>query len=79
MKKYYISHQDNETKERNTKLYTEIKNNGKFIKSEWGGDYLIATYEYSNKIYELWDNMEYGIMSEIVEYEKEEYKGKEEK
>ena len=77
MKKYYISHQDNETKERNIKLYTKIRNNGKFIKSEWNGDYLIATYEYNNKIYELWDNMEYGIMSEIVEYEKEEYKGKE--
>ena len=77
MRKYYISHQDNETKERNIKLYTEIRNNGKFIKSEWGGDYLIATYEYNSKIYELWDNMEYGIMSEIVEYEKEEYEGKE--
>ena len=70
-KHYYISHQDNETKENNTKLYLEIRENGKCIKSEWSGDYLVATYEYNNKIYELWDNMEYGIMSQVVEKEED--------
>lgn len=68
-KHYYISNQDSETKERNTKLYLEIRDNGKCINSEWAGDYLVSTYEYNNKIYELWDNMEYGIMSEVVEKE----------
>lgn len=70
-KHYHISHQDSETKEKNTKLYLEIRDNGKCIKSEWFGDYLVTTYEYNNKIYELWDNMELGIMSEVVEKEKD--------
>ena len=74
MKKYFITHQDEETKKKNTELYVEVRNNGKHIKGEWGGDYWISTYEYNNKIYELWDNMEYGIMSEVVEYEKGECK-----
>jgi len=72
MKIYYISHMDNETKEKNNKLYDEIKNNGRFIESKWGGDYLIATYYYQDKIYELWDNMELEIRSQIVEKEIEE-------
>lgn len=70
-KHYYISNQDSETKKRNTKLYLEIRDNGKCIKSEWSGDYLVATYEYNNKIYELWDNMELGIISEVVEKEED--------
>lgn len=73
MKKYYISHMDEETKKKNIELYMEVHKNGKHIKGEWNGDYWVATYEYKDKIYELWDNMEYGIMSEVVEYEKEEY------
>jgi len=68
---YYITHQDEDTKKKHIELYTTIRTNGKCIKSEWGGDYLITTYEYNNKIYELWDNMEYGIMSEVVEYKQE--------
>ena len=67
MKHYHISHMDKETKEKNTKLYVEIMNNGKCLKTEWNGDYLVATFNYKDKTYELWDNMEYGIMSEVVE------------
>lgn len=74
MKTYHISHMDEETKIRNMLLYMKIYDNGKHIKGEWNGDYWVATYEYDNKIYELWDNMEYGIMSEVVEYSKDEYK-----
>ena len=64
---YFISHQDEETKKKHIELYTTIRNNGKFIKSEWNGDYLVSTYEHNNTTYELCDNMEYGIMSEVVE------------
>lgn len=70
MKKYYISHMDEETKKKNTELYLEIHKNGKYIGSEWNGDYLVSRYEYNFKIYELWDNMDLGIISEVVEYEK---------
>lgn len=64
---YYISHQDEETKKKNGELYLTIRNNGKCIESRWSGDYLVTTYKYNGKTYELWDNMEYGIMSEVVE------------
>ena len=73
MIRYHISHMDDETKRKNTELYLEVRDNGKCLGSEWNGDYLVATYEYNNMIYELWDNMEYGIMSEVVEYERDEY------
>lgn len=69
MKHYYISHQDDETKRENIKLYTTIRDKGKFLYSDWRGDYLVATYVYEKKTYELWDNMELGIMSEVVELE----------
>lgn len=72
MIRYYISHMDEKTKQRNTELYLEVRDYGEHIKSEWNGDYWVATYEFNNKIYELWDNMELGIMSEVIEYEKEE-------
>lgn len=74
MRTFHISHTTEETKRKNIALYTEVRENGKFMSSEWQGDYLVATYEYNDKIYELWDNMEYGIMSAVYEYEKEEYK-----
>ena len=69
MKKYYISYMDEETKQRNIALWKEIRDNGKYVNNEWNGDYLVTTYKYNNKTYELWENMEYGIMSEIVEKE----------
>ena len=74
MKKYYISHNYGDSKEKNRQLWMTIKDNGRHIKGEWNGDYWVATYKYNNKIYELWENMEYGIMSEIIEYEKGEVK-----
>ena len=73
MKRYFISHQDDLHKKLNNMLYDNIKEQGEFIYSKWGGDYLIAVYLFDNKIYELWDNMEYGIRSEIDEYEIAEY------
>lgn len=69
MKKYYITYENEEVKEKNIKLWKEIRDNGEPIKSEWNGDYFVSTYKFDNKIYELWENMEYGIMSEIVEME----------
>lgn len=69
-KHYFITYQDEETKMKNLELYETIKNNGKCEKNEWSGDYLVTTYEYNDKIYETFENMEYGIISEIVEYEK---------
>lgn len=65
---YFITHQDEETKKKHIELFTTIRNNGKHIKGEWNGDYYVTTYEYNNKTYELWENMEYGVMSEVVEY-----------
>lgn len=74
MKRYFISHTHGDEKQRNVALYIKVRDNGEFIKSEWKGDYLVATYKFNNKIYEVWDNMEYGIMSEVIEYEPDEYK-----
>lgn len=73
MKRYFISYEDEETKKLNNYIYDNVKDNGECIGSEWNGDYLVATYLFDNKIYELWDNMEYGIRSEIKEYEIAEY------
>lgn len=65
---HYISHMDNQTSQMNYELYCEIQERGKYIKNEWNGDYFIRTYYYNNKTYELCDNMELGIVSEVVEY-----------
>jgi len=74
MKRYCISHNYGESKEKNKELWMTIKNKGTHIKGEWNGDYWVATYKYNNKKYELWENMEYGIMSEIIEYGKDDAK-----
>jgi hypothetical protein len=74
MKIYHISHSKPEEKEKNIELWKELQENADYIKTRWSGDYLITTLEYKdNKIYELNENMEYGIKSSIVEYTKEEY------
>lgn len=74
MKKYYISHNTNqEEKEHNIDLYNKVRTKGNCLGGEWNGDYYVSTFEYLDNIYELWDNMEYGIMSEVVEYERSEY------
>ena len=72
-KHYHITYQDDVTKKKNTELYVTVRDNGKHISTEWSGDYFVMTYEYNNKIYELWENMEIGVMSQVVEYKKEEY------
>ena len=69
MKRYYISYEKEELKEKNIKLWEEIKLKGEWIYTEYNGDYSIEIYKYNNKKYELWTNMEYGIMSEIREVE----------
>ena len=71
MKIYYISHANDEEKEQNIKLWKEIKLKGEWIYTEYDGDYSIELYKYNNKKYELWTNIEYGIMSEIREKEEE--------
>ena len=67
MKHYYISHMEEKTKQKHIALYNKIKRNGECIGCDWDGDYLVATYKYKNKFYELWENMELGIISEVVE------------
>lgn len=70
MKNFYISYNEKDEKEKNIKLFVKIRENGKCIKGEWYGDYFVNTYEYNNKIYELWYNEELGIMSKVVERNK---------
>ena len=73
MKRYEITYAKKEEKEKNIKLLVEVRDNGKALKGEWNGDYWVSTIEYNNKIYEIWYNEEYGIMSEVDEFTKEEY------
>ena len=71
--KYYnITYQDEETKKARYQMWKEIQTNGKYVKTEYFGDYYIATYEYNNKYYELAENDDLGIMSYIKEFELEE-------
>ena len=69
MKKYYISH----NKEDYLKLWEKVETKGQRVDVGWNGDYLVGTFEYKGKIYELWNNMELGIASEIDEMEVSEY------
>lgn len=64
MKKYFTY-----GNEENKNLYYRVQEYGKCLKSEWNGDYIVATYEYNNKIYELWYNAELGVSSQVIEYE----------
>lgn len=73
-KYYHITYQDEETKKERYKLWDTIKSNGKHINFSYSGDYMIETYKYNDKYYELATNDEYGIMSYIKEYELEEVK-----
>ena len=72
MKKYFISHTYGKEHEDNINLYYKIQEYGKCLKSRWSGDYIVGTYEYNNKNYELWYNAELGVSSEVIEYAKEE-------
>lgn len=74
-KHYHISHMDKETKEKNIAFRKEIQENGELLvgRSGWRGEYLVEVWTWKDKIYELWDNMDLGIMSEVIEFDKEEY------
>jgi len=69
MKKYEIRYSQGKEKERNIAMWVAIRDYGKHIKGEWNGDYWVATYKFGNETYELWENMEYGVMSRIIEKE----------
>lgn len=61
----------------NTEYWTllgKIKAQGKAEESRWEGDYLISTYIRGDSIYEVYENMKYGIQSKIKEYKKGESK-----
>ena len=67
MKRYFISYMSEKEKKQNLELYHRIKEYGEQLDSKWNGDYLIEYYRYHSKIWELWHNMELGIISEIRE------------
>ena len=70
--KYYnITYEKGETKIKNIDFWNKIKAEGEHINFNYFGDYMIETYKYNNKYYELATNDEYGIMSYIKEYELE--------
>ena len=73
MKTYEISYARPDEKEKNIALLQEVRDNGVSLKGGWSGDYWVGVYEYKGKIYENWYNEEIGIMSEVVEYDKDEY------
>ena len=51
----------------NMDLYFNILNNGAFQNSEYIKSYLISTYKYNDKIYQLVFDDELGIIDEIIE------------
>lgn len=53
------------------KLLSELKEKGELIEGNWNGDYFVTVYEMNNFTYYVWENMEYGIQSEIEKYSKE--------
>lgn len=68
--KYYgITYQDEKTKKERYKMWEEIKNNGEHISFTYSGDYMIETYKYGDKYYELATNDDIGVMSYIKEYQ----------
>lgn len=70
MEKYYniVFENDKEKREKNQNLWYEILENGKFIKNEYSFDFIVSTYEYNNKYYELHFNDNYGYNDYIKEY-----------
>lgn len=49
------------------RLLESLRAEGKSIKSEWSGDYLLQTYELNGKKFIVWENMELGIQHKIEE------------
>lgn len=68
-KYYVITYQDEKTKKERYKMWEEIKNNGEHISFTYSGDYMIETYKYNDKYYELATNDDIGVMSYIKEYQ----------
>lgn len=73
MIRYHISHVNDAVKEKSMNLYREVKMFGEHLASQWSGDYYDSYYKYKNTIFRLRDNMELGIMSEVDEYESDEF------
>ena len=70
--KYYsIDGADEKIKNSNMKLWKKIKMEGHGIENRWFQCYLISTYSYDGKIYDLWENMSNGVLSNIVERNEE--------
>ena len=53
------------------KLLDELKEKGDIIEGNWNGDYFVTVYEMGKYRYYVWENIEYGIQSEIEKYEME--------
>lgn len=67
--KYYnITFEDKETQEKHKKLWNEILEKGVFIKNEFAFNFIVSTYEYNDKYYQLWYNDNYGYNDHIKEY-----------
>lgn len=70
--KYYkITYENKDIKQENNKFWNTIKEKGEHISFNYFGDYMIETYKYNNKYYELATNDEIGVRSYIKEYELE--------
>ena len=68
--KYYeIAYAEDGEKQKRWELWKEITTNGEYLNGGWNGDYWVATYKYNGKYYDLYEQMEIGIMSMIKEYE----------
>lgn len=72
VKYHHINVVDKEIAEKNQALWDEIRDNGEFIKNEYTFDFLVTTYKYNDKYYELWFNDNHGYTDHIKEYELDE-------
>lgn len=70
--KYYaIAYEPQDIEEKNNKFWNTIEENGEHISSNYFGHYMIETYKYNNKYYELATIDEIGFRNYIKEYELE--------
>lgn len=68
MKTYHIAFEsDKQTQEKNLDLWLTIRDNGSFVKNEYTFDFIVSTYEYNNKHYELWYNDNNGYIDCVKE------------
>lgn len=68
--KYYSIALENDERKRqeNQKLWDKIENNGEYIKTNYTMDFLVFTYKFDNKFYELWYNDNHGYVDCVKEY-----------